>query len=295
MASGEPDAQSHPHGGSHIAPYVVLTMAGLFCAWWLWVGLMLARLWHYGGNLNGHFENFDIEPEYRRERLARKREELERAGVPVPVLDAHQWNSNMLDYDEEELEQLPPATRRMILEEQRISRMPAFVADDCGDEDLFPDVSPAIPVHEYNAKLFSQDLATQGRASKEYRALGLHKLGRREWLAHHVEEKLFLGICEARKRLLKDKYSECIQITPEGEGACVELLEEVADFLVKEKPEWFKKEKRFGEEDIINKLTGERWGLQRPFSHHPLEICARLCMEDFNIVLMSQFSGQHTL
>jgi hypothetical protein len=46
---------------------------------------------------------------------------------------------------------------------------------------------------------------------------------------------------------------------------------------------------------VHNKLTDERWALQRPYPRHPLEICARLCMEDFNIMVKSPFSGTHTL
>ncbi|KAF2683785.1 hypothetical protein K458DRAFT_431993 [Lentithecium fluviatile CBS 122367] len=293
MAAPDPDVQSEHHGTNPVAPYVLFTFAIVICAWWVWVGLMLARLWHYKGELNGPWEKFDIQPEYIRERLARQKAEYELAGIPVPILDAHQWQSNVRAYDEEELEKLPPDARKMVLEEQRISRMPAFVADDCGDESLFPDIPDAVPAAEYNVLKYGE--RTQNKKDNRYRAMGLSKLGRREWLGHSVDKKEYLEHHKARETLLAKKQDECIQVTPDGEDASVELLGEVVSFLTKEKPQWFAMESTYAERTIHNKLTGERWGLQRPFPRHPLEICARLCMEDFNIVLRSPFTGKHTL
>ena len=256
---------------------------------------MLARLWHYGGSLHGSFEKFDIQPDYVRERLARQKAEHEPADIPLPILDVHQWQSNVRAYDEEDLEKLPLDTRRRIREEQRISRMPEFLADDCGDEGLFPDIPPAMPAEQYNVLTFGEKLEHHDRACNDLHGMGLRRLGRKEWLAYAVDKQEYLEHAEARKRLLASKYDECIQVTPDGEDACVELLEEVVTFLTTEKPQWFLLEEKYGERKILNKLTGERWALQRPYSRHPLDICARLCMEDFNIVLKSPFSGNHTL
>ena len=295
MTALDSDAQIQHHGNNNVAPYVILILAFLFCVWWFYVGLMLARLWHYGGGLHGPYEKFDVQPEYVRERLARQKVEQELAGIPIPILDVHQWQSNVLAYGEDDLEKLTPDARKKILEDQRISMMPAFVADDCGDETLFPDVPPAISAQEYNAMEFGEKPRRPGQMSEDYRAMGLRKLGRQEWLAHAVDKREYLEHNEARKRLLASKYDECIQITPDGEDACVELLEEVVAFLTKEKPQWFQLEETYGDRKIRNRLTDECWALQRPYPRHPLEICARLCMEDFNIVLKSQFSGKHTL
>jgi hypothetical protein len=293
MEAIAPDAQFKRHINNPVAPYVLLGLAAIICAWWFWVGLMFARLWHYKGKLNGPWEKFDIQPEYIRERLERKKREHELAGIPLPILDVHHWQSNIRAYTNEELEQLPAEERKRALEEQRISRLPEFVADDCGDESLFPDVPNAMPVAEYNALKFGK--STRAEGEKSYREMGLLKLGRKEWLAHAVEKKEYLEHYEARKTLLGRKYDECIQVTPDGEDACVELLEEVVAFLTKEKSQWFKLEQTYGDRKIHNLLTGEKWGLQRPYPRHPLEICARLCREDFNIVQQSPFTGKHTL
>jgi hypothetical protein len=246
MAALPPDAQFHEHGANYIALYVLLTFACLICAWCFWVGLMLARLWHYGGSLHGPFEKFDIQSEHIRERLACQRAEYELAGIPFSILDAHHWQSNVLAHDEEDVEKLPLDVRRRIREEQRISKMPEFIADDCGDETLFPDILPAIPAKEYNALNYGEKPGDRDSMSKDIRALGLRKLGSQEWLAHAVDEREYLEHSEARKRLLASRYDACIQVTPNGEDACVELLEEVVVFLTKEKPQWFQLEETYG-------------------------------------------------
>ena len=46
---------------------------------------------------------------------------------------------------------------------------------------------------------------------------------------------------------------------------------------------------------IRNELAKEEWSLVRPFDCHPLEVCARLTMEDYNILLKGDFTQQYYL
>lgn len=95
--------------------------------------------------------------------------------------------------------------------------------------------------------------------------------------------------------LLTKKNAECIQIKRDGEDACEELLREIVKSLVSKYPESFSIKTVNRRKHVRNEMTKEEWSLVRPFDCHPLEVCARLAMEDFNILLKGEFTQQYYL
>jgi hypothetical protein len=87
-----------------------------------------------------------------------------------------------------------------------------------------------------------------------------------------------------------------LQVNDKAEQACEELMHEAVDFLVHAYPQFFEVlERGRGRVVVVNKMTDERFELHRPWSVHLLEVCARLAMEDFNILMKSELTGQDYL
>ncbi|KAF2843595.1 hypothetical protein M501DRAFT_926651 [Patellaria atrata CBS 101060] len=145
--------------------------------------------------------------------------------------------------------------------------------------------------------------------------MGLRKPKQR-WLSHDENYERFW---EVRRKILdskdrkgnRDKYGEVLQCLPGSEDACIELLEVVTNFLVKTYPSKFRfrgpmydyplvsvipvLKTMFGEKRAIeNRKSGELFGLGEWCDMPPMEIVARLCSEDFNI-LKKDSEGQHRL
>ncbi|KAF2735688.1 hypothetical protein EJ04DRAFT_434636 [Polyplosphaeria fusca] len=125
-----------------------------------------------------------------------------------------------------------------------------------------------------------------------YMTMGLKKLDEKAWL---TIDKTYFDFFAARKALLAMHPDEVIQVTPDGEEACEELLDEVVSFLTDKYPKHFDVFERDGRKYIRNRIIKEEFSLQKPYDAHPLEICARLAMEDFSILQRSEFSSQHYL
>ncbi|KAF1994552.1 hypothetical protein P154DRAFT_447319, partial [Amniculicola lignicola CBS 123094] len=127
---------------------------------------------------------------------------------------------------------------------------------------------------------------------KDYMQMGLKKIDAPDWL---VIDDTYQDFYSARAKLLRQKKNEVIQIGPEGEDACEELLEMVVGHLVEQWPDYFEVSFKKGVKYVQNKIMNETFTLAKPYTVDPLEICARLAMEDFNLLLYSPFLKEHLL
>lgn len=262
--------------------------------YFLFLGYVLARLWFYQGALGPQPKRYVILPQYLKEVLQREREMRKAHGE----LDPSRWtgdfeldpNTNPDDVSDEKM-------KKELLEQKRISRMPAFVQDDCGDGSLFPDVPVINPSVYESLQPLERLRPLEPPAFREnpgkYMTMGLVKLDMDEWL---TVDNTYQKFYDARAKLLDRKRAEVLQVLPEAEEACEELMWEVVEFLTKKYPELFEVYEIYpGKPVIKNKCVGEEFRLHRPWERHPLEICARLAMEDFNVLARSEFTGQHRL
>jgi len=100
-----------------------------------------------------------------------------------------------------------------------------------------------------------------------------------------------------RGQILDTYLDEVLQVSPSARGACAELLDVVVRFLLEKYPGQFdyRRHPENGKICIFNLTTNEHFYLDPPdHRFKPLEICARLTQDDFNI-LMQDSSGEHSL
>ncbi|KAF2799708.1 hypothetical protein K505DRAFT_230533 [Melanomma pulvis-pyrius CBS 109.77] len=178
--------------------------------------------------------------------------------------------------------------RAAIAEEERIARLPTFIQDDCGDGDEFPDV----PFADHVAAREPKPHRSFRAEPPSYMQMGLQKLDIGKWL---TVDNTYREFHEARLELLETKKNEVLQVSAEGEAACEELMWEVVNFLTETHPALYEILESGRGRRIWNKFVNEEYALERPWDIHPLEVCARLAMEDFNVLAKSEFSGQHHL
>jgi hypothetical protein len=278
---------------------IVLTILAVFFGiFFLWLGYNCALLWYYKGNLGPEPKRYVIVPTRLKEKLdvlKRKSQQIEDPNVgnrrftmfPAPS----RWNGSTLveiNTEEEKDEDLDEEIRRAKAEEVRISRLPVFEQDDCGDGSNFPDV-PEVDPTQY----LMPDPAPRFRPRTNYMTMGLRKLDSSSWLR---VDNTYREFYDARSTLLFNRRAEVVQVLPEGEDGCEELMREVVDFLTDTYPQLFEIVERVpGRPVVRNKTAQEELALTRPYDCHPLEMCARLAMEDFNILTKSKFTGQHNL
>jgi hypothetical protein len=188
---------------------------------------------------------------------------------------------------------LAPSIREGIAEQRRISRLPHFEQDDCGDGSNFPDVPDAdMPAGSPRLPAPPSPPRFKEKPGK-YMTMGLRKSDKDEWLFIDDTYQLFW---KARDELLQTKKEKVSAVLPEAEEACVELMREVVAFLTTKYPEYFSiVERRPGFKVVRNKIVHEEFALTEPWDVHPLEMCARLAMEDFNVLGKSDLTGQHYL
>jgi hypothetical protein len=179
--------------------------------------------------------------------------------------------------------------RKYIAEQRRISRLPAFIQDDCGDGSEFPDVPHALTPVEGESNRVESRSARRIRQTKTYVELGLRQIRLNEWL---IVDNSYLELHEARMSLLNEKPQECIQVRRDGEAACQELMDVVTHELAIKYPERFTVKTGYGTKKICNEYTGKHNSLLRPLDCLPLEVCARLAVEDFNIFVKDDFTLQ---
>ncbi|KAI9644555.1 hypothetical protein NHQ30_006576 [Ciborinia camelliae] len=123
-------------------------------------------------------------------------------------------------------------------------------------------------------------------------SMGLKRLDKSNWL---TIDSSYLPEHSLRASLLKTHLPCVLQVLPPAIPATHELLDLVIEFLLQRYPEDFtllspnsspnsNSQPHAEEKKILNKLTGESYVIG-PTCENPLEIAARLCMEDFNILL----------
>ncbi|KAJ4315988.1 hypothetical protein N0V94_005680 [Neodidymelliopsis sp. IMI 364377] len=279
--------------------YFLLILALLLCAYFVWLCSVAVRLYIYKDALAPEPERFVILPAYLRNRSVHRghHRHVTAFSVQAPTKSPARELARLsrvpririADLDAGDLPD--PEIRAFLVEQQRISRLPAFVQDDCGDGTEFPDIPLAItPVGA------SQDmLAPSGvrhTPSANYKYMGLKKVDQHDWL---VVDDTYKDYHCARDSVLSTKNAECIQVTRDGEDASEELLQEISEYLVSRYPGSFEMKMINRRKHIRNKETKEEWSLVRPFDCHPLELCARLGMEDFNVLVKGDFTQQYYL
>jgi hypothetical protein len=300
--------------------YIVLcALPILIGCYTIFLGYGLARLIRYKGALGPQPKRYVILPPYLKERLLAEASETSSLNSnehdTKKALQASRWRGSTLldpnvDLDDMGLGKVrDERVKKDLLEEKRISRMPVFVQDDCGDGSLFPEIPEIDPAHFDDA--MSQRLQAHLPDAREYKhpsfrkepgnymTMGLKKIDvAKDWL---VIDPTYVQFWEARKILLAEKKEEVVRVMsePDAVEACEELLKEVVEFLTSRYPEQFVVEERGGwgnvKKVVVNKIVNEEFPIQKPWTHHPLEVCARLAMEDFNVLQKSEFTGEHRL
>jgi hypothetical protein len=278
--------------------YILIVLLGCICCYSFFLGTVVVRLWFYKGELGPAPEKFIV---IRDRILASDKYEPSstashlRPGIPQSDdtavsagLDPRTFSTattiNMQDMgDPTEIQDLK--LRAIIKEEQDISRMQAFDADDGGDGWF-----PGIPVAYKPVEEIIHPTKKDGS-----QRLGLKASERRNWLAVNKNWIQYLKYHEARSSLLAANKDECIYTHqhPHTEESCEELLQAIAAFLVETYPDKFTYQSRhFGKKHIRNELTHEEYSLARPFDHPPIEVCARLATEDFQVFMRDDFSRE---
>ncbi|KAF3039316.1 hypothetical protein E8E12_001549 [Didymella heteroderae] len=278
--------------------HTLLIFAVLLCAYFAWLGSVAVRLYFYKGVLAPEPERFVILPAYLRDRSPQHRHQRRVTAFPIPAppkspaRELARLSRVPSDNIVDDAEQVPdPEIRAFLAEQQRISRLPAFVQDDCGDGTDFPDIPFAITPVEKKQQILATPSLNRSPSAK-YKPVGLKKVGLKDWL---IIDKTYKDIHTARDHLLTKKNAECIQVQRDGEDACEELLHEIVSLLVSKYPESFSIKIVNRCKHVRNEITKEEWSLVRPFDCHPLEVCARLAMKDFNILVQGDFTQQYYL
>ncbi|KAK3623421.1 hypothetical protein LTR56_021597 [Elasticomyces elasticus] len=111
--------------------------------------------------------------------------------------------------------------------------------------------------------------------------MGIRKTQEDSWLQldnrYRQEQSL-------REHLLEKKRAGVLQYLDGSEDACRESLEHIVAFLTRRFPDlffWSSKDPDF----LCNGITGDIFKVVDPLEQHPLEIAARLVMEDMNLLI----------
>ncbi|TVY53673.1 hypothetical protein LCER1_G004114 [Lachnellula cervina] len=118
-------------------------------------------------------------------------------------------------------------------------------------------------------------------------SMGLKRLEKSNWLtldAHYTSEH------QVRNYLLRTSHPNVIQCLPGSEAACHEVLSIAVDFLITRFPDHFTMEGK----TITNHIANESF-LVGPDCPNPLEVAARLAMEDFNVLMKNTETGKYHL
>lgn len=122
--------------------------------------------------------------------------------------------------------------------------------------------------------------------------MGLRKADRENWLT--IDNK-YMEEHWVRDGLLREEREKVFQCLPESQEACKETRDEVISFLCERFPQMFEKIRTLNGSAIHNKQTGEQFNLRHSKGGmEPLEIAARLAMEDFSVLLPND-EGQYCL
>ena len=279
--------------------YILLTFVVGICSYFFFLGTAAVRLWFYKGALGPDPEKFIV---IRKEVLDadhtssptnpppssalknRRRTVFHADSLSVPpteamahstALDPRNFSTattvNMQDIGDDLSEIQDARVRRYVAEERRISRMSAFDADDCGDGEYFPSIPMATSPIEASPP--STPCPTNN-------PLGLSPIPYKHWLTISPN---YIPQHTARTQLLARNRAACIQVPPDAETACRELMLEVCDFLVEHYPQQFAFQKKMGRRYIRNEVTMEDFLLEAPWRVAPIEVVARLTTEDWRV------------
>jgi hypothetical protein len=123
-------------------------------------------------------------------------------------------------------------------------------------------------------------------------AMGLKRLDESNWLTF---DSKYLPEHTIRCNLLHSlSRPDVIQCLPGSEEACHEVLETVTTFLTSRFPQHFSITGTPSEQKIHSHLTKETY-LIGPKCPNPLEIAAKLSMEDFNVLIKHPKTGDYHL
>jgi hypothetical protein len=127
--------EEHPYDDPDPVPiYILFVFAVSLCAYFAWLGSVAVRLYFYKGALAPEPERFVILPAYMRDRSLQRGHQRRVTAFPIPAppkSPAHElarFSRVPRVNIAEDVEQLPdPEVRAFLAEQQRISRLPAFV------------------------------------------------------------------------------------------------------------------------------------------------------------------------
>lgn len=157
-----------------------------------------------------------------------------------------------------------------------------------------------LPREEVHQKSHDQDVTSKApypctaiKGNQKFRiTMGLRKLDEWNWL---TVDKNYLKEHEIRDSLLRNQREDVFECLPESKAACAEALEVVAQFLCDRYPSMFRMGSHGGINTIHNTKTDESFDISDVDSTaEPLEVAARLAMEDLS-VLMKNDDGEYYL
>jgi hypothetical protein len=123
-------------------------------------------------------------------------------------------------------------------------------------------------------------------------AMGLKRLDESNWL---TLDSNYLPEHFLRCSLLCAKHTQVIQCLPGAEAACHEVLSLVTSFLSSRFPQHFTITTLSSGPAIHNHLTNEIFPIGQQNCPDPLEVAAKLSMEDFNILMKQPETGEYHL
>jgi hypothetical protein len=123
--------------------------------------------------------------------------------------------------------------------------------------------------------------------------MGLRRLDRVNWL---TIDKNFLPQHLVRSELLSREKNRVLRCLAGSEAACAEALEVVVEHLTQRYPNAFRMSRRNGKVTVCITATGETFQVSSPYGGmSPLEIAARLSMEDLNVLIQHRKDAEYFL
>lgn len=121
-------------------------------------------------------------------------------------------------------------------------------------------------------------------SGKYHMTMGIQRSDLGRWL--EIDDQ-YLIEHNIRSTLLDHHKPRVLQCRPGSEAACIEVLELVVDFLTRTYPAQFRHQSSSAGGDLVEVIaTGEVFRVSAPFDGlDPLEIAARLAMEDFSVLI----------
>lgn len=122
-------------------------------------------------------------------------------------------------------------------------------------------------------------------------AMGLKRLDIENWL---TLDSNYLPEHELRGNLLKSRNANVIQCLPGSEAACREVLDLVSLFMTTRFPQHFSMINT-SKGPAVHSLLTEEIFLVGPDCPNPLEIAAKIAMEDLNLLIKDPLTGEYHL